>query len=135
MALFRDDVEMGKKDDDHKPDTRKAWRQRRLSQVPPRRSVKRFALLVLVVIGTCYFFRGSLYGEDEVDSKMQPVGSVLKTKSSNGIATTTKSVAPVASGSVNRSFNGPIKFYDLAATLHVAGRNGGSGPYNANVVC
>jgi len=136
MALFRDDVELGKKDDDHKPDTRNVWRQRRLSQIPPRRSVKRFAILVILVIGLWYFGSGIIYDTSEDENLgVQPVGSMLKTKSSDGIATTTKAAASTATDKVERTFNGPIKFYDLADTLHIAERSGGGSSYNMNVVC
>jgi hypothetical protein len=135
MALFRDDVELGKKDDDHKPDTRKIWRQRRLSQVPPRRSLKRFAVLLVLVIGIWYFSKGTLYGStDDEELKVPPVGTVLKTKSSDGTAATMKPATPAVSSKVERTFNGPIKFYELAETLHIAERNGGGSSYNMNVV-
>ena len=137
MALFRDDVELGKKDDDHKPDTRKVWRQRQLSHMPPRRTIKRFAILLIVVVGLWYFCTGMLSesSDAEEDIKLPHVGSVLNPKSSNGIATTTTSVAPTASRSVERNFNGPIKFFALASTLHAAERSGGGSLYNMNVVC
>lgn len=138
MALFRGDVELGKKDDEYKPRTGRAWRPRNLSQLPQppsRRSVRRLAFILVAVLALCYFLKGMLDESADYDAQdLQPAKNLLRGKDANSLAPPARPTTPATSTSVERSFNGPIKFYELAATLHVAQRRGGGSPYNMNVV-
>lgn len=135
LPMFRYDEELGKKDDEYKPGTRsKVWRQRRLSHIPPRRSIKRIALAVLAVIVLCYIFNKILREEEGDDEMPHSTKELLKPKSPSSQTTSTQPASPSATGPMERDFNGPIKFFDLASTLHAAGRMSGSSPYNQNVL-
>jgi len=132
LPMFRDDEELGKKDDEYKPGTRsRVWRQRYSPHIPPRRSLKRTAILVFAAFVFLYFLNNILYGGEE-DGKSK--GGLLAPKPSGSLATPTQIVTPLATGSLERNFNGPIKFYDLAPTLHSAGGMAGSSIYNQNIL-
>lgn len=135
MALFRNDEELGKKDDEYKPGSRRMWQQRRLSQLPPRRSLRRISLTILAVISVFYLFRHTLRKGEHGDQRLQSAGAgMLSSKVSSSQSTTTNPSRPVTTGQIERNFNGPIRFYNLASSLHVAGKLMGSNPYNQNVV-
>lgn len=139
MAFFLDDEEMGKKDDEYKPGARRVWKQRQPSQVPPRRSVRRAALTIVAILVFFYVLKTLLVTKGnldaDVDEELHPIREVLQGNPNRKHTTSTRPPTPKATGAVERNFNGPIKFYDLAATLHIAGRLMGSNPYNQNVVC
>jgi hypothetical protein len=141
--LFPGDEELGKRDDDHKRGGKSplglAWHQRRLPHGPHRRSLKRLALGILGLIVVYYFFKnmpkdlenprqrpnyGLPSGPNAPPQKPPPVNRDSRIKSGDG--GTAESVA--------HDFNGPIKFYHLASTLHAVSKTRGSELINHNVV-
>ncbi|EKD21620.1 uncharacterized protein L3040_004844 [Drepanopeziza brunnea f. sp. 'multigermtubi'] len=143
--LFPGDVELGKRDDDHKPGGKSqlglAWQHRRIPNTPLRRSMKRMVLGVLALIALYYFFRNMptdlenprkrpsyvhAAGPYAPSSKELPVSKA--TASEGGQSNTTD--VPL------HDFNGPIKFYNLASTLHGADILGSKGyeQINSNVL-
>ncbi|OWP05864.1 hypothetical protein B2J93_982 [Marssonina coronariae] len=121
--LFAGDVELGKRDDDHRPGSKSqfglTWQQRRIAQTPPqRRNMKRLVLGILVVIGLYFFFKnmptdlenprsrpyyGPAAGPDVPSTHSQDI--VLKAEHKD------------TSDGPQHDFNGPIKFYELASSL------------------
>lgn len=134
LPMFRrGDEELGKKDDEYRSGSRsrlRAWKQRRqLSHIPsPRRSLKRIAVALLAIVALFYFFARILRG-GEKDGQSR--GKLLKP---SGLAASTQPATAAATGTVERDFNGPIKFYDLAPTLRAAERLSGASIYNQNVL-
>lgn len=135
--LFAGDVELGKRDDDHRPGTTSsismAWQQRQVLYSLHRRTVKRMALGLIALVALYYFFRNmptDLHNPrprpyyDHSGPPKPPMG-------------TSKTPPPVSQDSAPSSmrdehteqsqhyFNGPIRFYELATFLTTA-RNRGS---------
>lgn len=139
--LFPGDVELGKRDDDHKPGSKSglgiAWQHRRMPHRPHRRTMKRIALGIFALVGLYYFFKNM--PTDLENPRPRPSYGPAKTN-------TPSSNPPNNPGSVPKSglkdtaevpqhdFNGPIKFYHLASTLHAVSRTRGSDLINNNVV-
>lgn len=132
LPMFRrDDEELGKKDDEYRAGSRsQSWKQRRqLSHIPsPRRSLKRIAVVLLAIVALFYFFGRTLSGGEGDDTSR---GKVLQ---SSSLATSTRSATAAPTGPVEKNFNGPIKFYDLAPTLRAAESLSGTSIYNQNVL-
>jgi hypothetical protein len=144
--LFSGDEELGKRDDDHRPGRKRSlgmnWQQRQASWGPHRRTIRRIALAIVALLALYYFFRNM--PTDLENPRPRPhydhSGSQrYPTQSSN-------QPAPVNQGSSmgnqiegqtepQHDFNGPIKFYNLAASLQTGGRHKGSETSNRNVVC
>jgi hypothetical protein len=141
--LFAGDEELGKKDDDHKragkPSKGLAWHHRRIPHGPHRRTLKRLVLGLLAFIVLYYFFMNMPtdlknprqrpnYGFPAEPNAPPPKLSPAKPDSAlrPGHEGTTDSVA--------HDFNGPIKFYHLASTLHAVSKTRGSELINHNVV-
>ena len=142
--LFSGDEELGKRDDDHKPGAKSpigiAWRHRRIPHGPHRRNVKRVAIGLVALICLYCFFRNMPTGTanprprlryehspksgDETESNSRP----------NAHGTTQNSGHEEAAEISQYYFNGPIKFYQLAATLHAVSKTKGSQAADRNVV-
>ncbi|KAH8678921.1 hypothetical protein BGZ60DRAFT_402153 [Tricladium varicosporioides] len=143
--LFAGDVELGKKDDDHKQGVKSPlgiiWQQRRIPHGPHRRSIKRLALGILTLVALYYFFKNMPtdlkpprsrpnYGPPStgavpvIPSRKQPPSSQADTHLEKG----------KHSEKVVKDFNGPIKFYKLAASLHAVANTRGSELVNRNVL-
>lgn len=144
--LFTGDEELGKKDDDHKPGRKSSlsavWQQRRLSHGPHRRTLKRIALGALALIVVYYFFKNM--PTDLENPRIRPHYDHSPQETTQG--TGSKPATPANQGSMPKPgheettavsphyFNGPIKFYQLASTLHAVSRTKGSDLINRNVV-
>lgn len=141
--LFPEDEELGKRDDDHKRRAKSpmglAWQHRRLSHGPHRRTLKRLTLGILGLIAFYYFFKNMPtdlenprprpnYGPPSGPNAPPPKPPLVNqdSTSKSGYGGTTESVA--------HDFNGPIKFYHLASTLHAVSKMRGSELINQNVV-
>lgn len=142
QRLFSGDVEHGKKDDDHKPATSPfaaAWRQRPLAGGLQRRSLKRVALGLLALVAVYYFFKNmptDLENPVRRPSYNPPTG--LNTHPDTRPAHPPPHQGTKPEGKVKASplhdYNGPIKFYHLAVTLHAVSSAGGLEMVNKNVV-
>ncbi|TVY44322.1 hypothetical protein LSUB1_G001294 [Lachnellula subtilissima] len=149
--LFPGDEELGKRDDDHKPGMGLKsplgmfWQHRRLPHGPQRRNLKRIALGVLAFIALYYFFKGmptDLESPRQRPSYSRP-GTVPVPATDY---TNQKALPPAGQGSGSKtaqaqapeeslhSFNGPIKFYQLASSLHAVSNTKGADLINQNVL-
>ncbi|RDW80696.1 hypothetical protein BP5796_05394 [Coleophoma crateriformis] len=128
--LFAGDEELGKKDDDHKMHPKSPfgmWQSSR--RAPHRRSMKRAAVVGIVLICLYYFFKNM--PTDLENPRRRP--SYTHGESDP---------APAKSGSKTgalalveaQDFEGPIKFYKLASTLHALVKVHGDEPRNDNVL-
>jgi hypothetical protein len=145
--LFPGDEELGKRDDDHKPGMRspldRVWQQRRLRQGPHRRTMRRVALGMLALIGLYYFFKNM-----PIDlENPRPRPNYDHSEGPGAPISGSRAPPPGNQGSIPKAgdtegtvksqhyFNGPIKFYQLAVSLHTVSRTKGSESINQNVVC
>lgn len=146
LRPYPGDEELGKRDDDHKRGTRHPlgapWQQRQLPHAPLRRTVKRMALAILAVVGLYYFFKNMPTDltnprprphYDHSGGQRPPVGgSAIPPPSQNP----TPSLAlDETAEQPQHYYNGPIKFYELAASLRMVTKKISSGVGNKNVVC
>jgi len=149
--LFPGDEELGKRDDDHRPGTGiglgiktplgKVWQHRRMSHGPHRRTMRRLALGALAIIGLYYFFINM--PTDLENPRQRPHYSSQGGGAGSG---TDLRTPPAAQGSRFKpahdqdaqeplhNFNGPIKFYQLASSLHAVANTRGAELINQNVV-
>ncbi|KAM0323473.1 hypothetical protein ACHAQA_008752 [Verticillium albo-atrum] len=148
-SVFLSDEEMGKKDDDHQLAGTTMLRSphwQPATATPPRRLLKRVAIFLLVAIGLWFVsgdilldlghgdHRKSRYSYADLSGAEDPVpytqhGPRLGgSKSSNAATTTPVPRAP------DHSFNGPIKFHDLAVSLHGISKTRGSLQVNKNIL-
>ena len=143
--LFPGDEQLGKKDDDHKPGMRSplgvAWQQRRLPHGPHRRTLKRAVLGLLVVVALYLFFKNMPADLENPRARphydhapgaapqMPPPNAPLVNQASGSQAG-----HEVSKETTQHYFNGPIKFYQLASSLHAVSRTKGSELINRNVV-
>ncbi|KAG0652963.1 hypothetical protein D0Z07_0477 [Hyphodiscus hymeniophilus] len=141
--LFPGDEELGKKDDDHKPGARTplgiSWQHRRIAYGPHKRNLKRAALGLVVLIFLYYFFKN-------MPTDLENPRPRLRYDQSAGSGSAARSGTTPAQGSNQKAgleevadisqhyFNGPIKFYQLATTLHAASRTKGSESVNQNIL-
>ncbi|TVY42731.1 hypothetical protein LOCC1_G004104 [Lachnellula occidentalis] len=148
--LFPGDEELGKRDDDHKPGMGLKtplgmfWQHRRLSHGPQRRNFKRIALGVLAFIALYYFFKKM--PTDLENPRQRPSYSRPGTAPAPVTDyTNPKALPPTGQGSGSKtvtqapeeslhSFNGPIKFYQLASSLHAVSNTKGADLINQNVL-
>lgn len=141
--LFPGDEELGKRDDDHIPGKRVplgvTWQQRRIAYGPHQRTIKKVALGMLALIALYYFFKNM--PTDLENPRTRPNYDHTPQNQAQG----TRPSPPSDQGSnpknANREqteslhyFNGPIKFYQLAQSLHAVSRTKGSDLINRNVV-
>jgi hypothetical protein len=143
--IFPGDEEYGKRDDDHK-----SAKPRPLSAVfmnsrmPQRRNLKRLGIFLAFLVGFYYFFkhmptdlapatRRPNYQHGQADTQQNwargrqgphggTAGSIPKDQWADETATD------------KHGFNGPIKFYNLALTLHAITANGGGNWARQNVL-
>jgi hypothetical protein len=145
LRLIPGDEELGKRDDDHKLGTKNpagiAWKQRRLPHGLHRRTMKRAVMAILALIGLYYFFKNM--PTDLENPRPRPHYQPQQTGKDTPIAGSRAS--PVSESSIpsreheeaterSHSFNGPIKFYELASSLHAVSKTKGSETINHNVV-
>jgi hypothetical protein len=143
--LYPGDEELGKRDDDHKPGTKPpllaVWHYRRLHF---RRSGKKIGLLLLAVIALYYFVKNiptdlqrppSLRPSYPPDTggQSRPIPKTTAPSHKGGHSGhSTKADKKEQKG--EHWFNGPIKFYELAASLHSISATGGAMADNRNVL-
>jgi len=141
--LYSGDEELGKRDDDHKlrAKPRTAWHYRRLLL---RRNIKKIGLALLVLIAMYYFFKNMPTGLERPSNRPHYDHSQTQGRVSRPRPTASAAERPQGDSSSNivdhehRSeehwFNGPIKFYELAASLHAIMKTGGAINANRNVL-
>ena len=140
--LFSGDEELGKKDDDHRRGGRTpmglAWQHRRIPHGPHRRTLKRLALGILAFIVLYYFFKNM--PTDLENPRQRPSygftagPNAPPPKSTPGEDSRSKPGHEGTAESVAHDFNGPIKFYHLASTLHAVSKTRGAELINHNVL-
>lgn len=143
--LFPGDEELGKRDDDHKPGTKSplgiAWQHRRIPHGPHRRNLKRVALGLVALICLYFFFKNMPTDLENPRPRPHYDHNGPESGSAAGRpppATQGSMQKPGLEESADTSlhhFNGPIKFYQLASTLHAVSKTKGSELVNRNVVC
>jgi hypothetical protein len=151
--LFVGDEELGKRDDEYKPGKKASlglanlWQQKRAHHGPPRRSLKRVGILLLGVFAIYLFIHNiptdlkpprprpsyieNIAGEKTPSSSPAKKGPPKKSPAS-GYSGTSK--PRKEEELVPHDFSGPIKFYDLAVSLHAAAATQGAALMNRNVV-
>jgi hypothetical protein len=135
--LFPGDVELGKRDDDHKPGSKSslaaAWSHNRVFL---RRSYRKIVIGLVLLVGLYYFFKN-------IPTDLGPATSRPNYDHTSAVdgqnrwsnSQTTKPSDPtgnVQSGAAARNeaeaqskhwFDGPIKFYELASSLGAISKN------------
>ncbi|KAG4030578.1 hypothetical protein MFRU_011g00370 [Monilinia fructicola] len=149
-GLFHSDVELGKRDDDHKPGSKLplafSWKHRRPHV--QRRSIKKIIIGLLVGIGLYYFYKNM--PTDLQNPRQRPhytqsggvparagskgVGGLTASSSLLNPKYTSKTSDEESTEVSGHDFNGPIRFYKLAQTLHATSKVKGSDPVNNNVL-
>lgn len=145
--LFPGDVELGKRDDDHRPGSKSslsmAWQQHQLLHSPHRRTMKRLALAIIALVVLYYFFKNmptdlksprTRPHYDHSGGQQSPIGS-SKTPPPRDQDPTSDSERERTADQSLHHYSGPIKFYELAASLHGVVKNKGPPSTNKNVVC
>jgi hypothetical protein len=147
--LFPGDVELGKRDDDHKPGSKKrplgaAWPHHRVFL---RRSYRKIALGLVLLVGLYYFFKNMPTGlgprtarpdYDHPSAAQRPNrwsnSQTAKQEEAGGSTQPGAADSKLAEAGMKHSFNGPIKFYELAASLGAIGKNTKGGGLNTGHV-
>ncbi|TVY67464.1 hypothetical protein LSUE1_G007397, partial [Lachnellula suecica] len=146
--LFPGDEELGKRDDDHKPGTGLksplgiVWQQRRRSHVPQRRTMKRVALGALVFIILYYFFKNMPTDLENPRQRPHYASPGNVPAPANGLGrpppgfqgSKSQPAAEKTTEVPLHNFNGPIKYYQLAASLHAVTNTRGGELINQNVL-
>ncbi len=149
QSLFASDDGMDKKDDDHPPATlaRRSgiWSPAR---IPPRRSVKRLLLLAVVAAGV-YFFISNIptdlgirdhrrptyiYPDDDKELPGSPPTKLRVLPKRKLSATRQDDDGTTREAKSNRSYNGPVRFLELAPTLHAVSYTKGGSNVNKNIL-
>lgn len=145
--LFPGDEELGKKDDDHRPQSRRSfsmnWQHRQAACGPHPRTMKRMAITVVVLLALYYFIKN--IPTDLENPRPRPNYDHSKhtqlphIKNPNPVRPADQSVATdsPARGETEpqrHDFNGPIRFYNLATTLQPYLKHKGPSISNKNVV-
>lgn len=145
QRIFAGDEELGKRDDDHKPGKPSPLTTVLMySRLPQRRNLKRLGILSAVLVGLYIFFKnmptdiGPRTRRPSYTYEADGLGSNWNTgttqpSNSNG-ASRPPSKVPEENAREKYWFNGAIKFYKLAASLHAIAQNGGGGWANQNVL-
>ena len=150
--IFVGDEELGKRDDDHKPGSKRhlavewpEWLSRRLIT---RRNLKRILLGVALVVGLYYFFKNMPtdlgprtprpnYGIPRAGGRNRS-SSMKPVKGTNTPASDKIQTEPAESNGAETEekhwYNGPIKFYKLAESLHAIPSMTGQADVNRNVL-
>ncbi|KAI0999763.1 hypothetical protein K3495_g8433 [Podosphaera aphanis] len=127
--LYIGDEELAKKYDDHRPRQRNTryTRQYQKMYAPQRRSLKRATFAILAVVSVLYFFKFI-----PIDFQ-QPSQSFRIHSNTAQLEDILGEPAPVGGKQLlPGEFNGPIKYYHLASTLHDI--HGGKEKINENVL-
>ncbi|KAN0096443.1 hypothetical protein V8E51_015248 [Hyaloscypha variabilis] len=133
--LLSGDEELGKKDDDHRRGSRTpvglAWHYRRIPHGLHRRTLKRLAWAILAFVVLYYFFKNM--PTDLENPRQRPNYGFPA-----GPNAPPPKFALAGQGRIVESaahdFNGPIKFFHLASTLHAVSKTRGSELINHNVL-
>ncbi|KAJ9138882.1 Glycosyltransferase 2 [Pleurostoma richardsiae] len=145
QACFGDEEGMTKKDDDRKPG--KLGPSWHLGRIPPRRTLKRLALFLLFA-ASVYLFIKHIPTDVPIRDRRHPVYtySDLPDKQSSGPLRAPPRRPPAQpkkddtasarqpSAVTAHNFNGPLKFYNLASTLHAITNTRGGSSANKNVL-
>jgi hypothetical protein len=143
------DEELGKKDDDHKPV--KTAGQRRSSvwqpaRVPPRRFLKRVGLVFVVAVLVYLFvhnipilgpdnrMRRPVYPPPRGRPPLHPHSPPPEHDMHAPYPAAQGQTSTGAISNIERNFNGPIKFINLAVSLQAISNTRGSQPNNKNVL-
>ena len=146
--LFPGDVELGKRDDDHKPGSRRplaaSWLHHRIFL---RRSYKRIIWGLVLLVGIYYFFTnmttdlGHQTSLSDYNHTSAARGGNRWSNSQNGkpneaSGSTSSGATDVdeAAAKTKHWFDGPIKFYDLASSLSAIEKNTKGGGLNTQHV-
>lgn len=134
------DLELGvaKKDDDlfaKNGKTPGGWRAKSTPRVPPRKTLRRLGLLVLLAIAAYVFIANIPTDLGPQDEKRRPhyANSNVpnpRPPSSNDVP----EVDTIGAAHAARNYDGPVRFLELAETLHAIGATKGSSPVNSNVL-
>ncbi|KAI8963882.1 hypothetical protein F5Y11DRAFT_346132 [Daldinia sp. FL1419] len=142
-GFFLSDEELGKKDDDHKSFKNGAGSRQpnwHPARVPPRRSLKRIAIVLVVavfiylfvknipVLGPNVQMRRPSYTYIDLDDPTPKSPSYERSKPPPVKPHSRPPTTP------ERNFNGPFKFLELAQTLHAIGGTRGTMAINRNVL-
>lgn len=137
------DPELGvaKKDDDlHTKGGRTAWRAKGSPRIPPRKTFKRLGLALLLGL-IVYVFVHNIPTDLGPQDKRHPFYAYHNSngplggapKSNTPISTTPNEVRGQESF-VARDYNGPVRFLELAETLHAISETKGTAQINKNVL-
>ncbi|ORY65323.1 uncharacterized protein BCR38DRAFT_318001, partial [Pseudomassariella vexata] len=144
-GLFLTDVEIGKKDDDHKLAAKNgglrvpsSWQPAR---GPLRRSIKRIAALLGVAFFV-YLFIHNIPTDIGPRRSLRPIYNVPGSASNQhpppserGFSPESKHGSPnQVSGPLERTYNGPPRFFELGASLHAITSTKGGMTINRNVL-
>ncbi|ESZ95375.1 hypothetical protein SBOR_4231 [Sclerotinia borealis F-4128] len=148
--LFNGDVELGKRDDDHKPGSKTplglAWKHRRPHV--QRRSIKKIIFGLLVGIGLYYFYKYmptdlqnprqrphyTQFGGVPAQAGLKGTGGSKAPSPQLNPKQVSKSTDDESTELSGHTYNGPIRFYQLATTLHAMSKVKGSDLLNNNVL-
>ncbi|TGJ81597.1 hypothetical protein E0Z10_g7177 [Xylaria hypoxylon] len=156
-CFFMSEEELGKKDDDHKPVNSAGLRRStswQPSRVPPRRSLKRVGLVFAVAVFVYLFVHNipvlgpndrmrrptypssqghpsSRPNQPSPDIAMYPPDPAAHAQAQAQAQAQTQTLAL---NTLERNFNGPIKFLNLATSLQAIANTRGSQENNRNVV-
>lgn len=129
--LFPGDEELGKRDDDHKPRSKAPiatnWRYRRFWV---RRNGKRIFLGWIALTLLYLFFKNMPTDLQNPSSRPRYIHEDKNTMNSGKYGDRASTKAGAASNDEQHWFNGPIKFYQLAATLRI---NRPKNPHSPNL--
>lgn len=138
--IFTGDEELGKKDDDHRPQTNKvsssspsSWSTRKISPAFRKRRII-YGICALLFI---YVFVKNI--PDDLGPRTREYNPRLnqggKLPEGNGEPPAEKPKRPATPSEAEEHYHdGPIKFYKLALSLHSVARLGGQHDYNKNVL-
>ncbi|KAI0171817.1 hypothetical protein GGR52DRAFT_442006 [Hypoxylon sp. FL1284] len=142
-GFFMSDEELGKKDDDHKLSKNGGglrqpnWHPAR---VPPRRSLRRIGVVLLVAVVVYIFFKNiPVLGPDPrmrrpiyPDTKLPELPTTNDGQNRNPSALSRLMPRPAAPP--ERIYNGPVRFLELAKSLHAISATRGGTMINRNVL-
>ncbi|KAI2624188.1 hypothetical protein GGR54DRAFT_564839 [Hypoxylon sp. NC1633] len=145
-GFFLSDEELGKKDDDHKPFNNGAAGLRQPNwhpaRVPPRRTLKRVGIMLLVALLVYLFFKNiPVLGPDSRMRRPNYGYSDLTSNIPNNRPPPREQFQSYPSrpntrppNSPERTYNGPVRFLDLASTLQGISGTRGSMVQNRNIL-
>lgn len=134
------DPELGvtKKDDDlHVKGRRSGWRAKGSPRIPPRKTFKRVGLVLLLALGV-YVFVHNIPTDLGPQDRRHPLYAYPNSNSPPGGAP--KSNPPILNELPNQKtpaaqdYDGPVRFLELAESLHAIIETKGTAPINKNVL-